>query len=423
LAVVRQQYLVHGLERIEQNEASKDISRAGDAVHLIQTQLSEKSNDWSSWDDTYTFAQNHNKAYIKSNLQPAALGLLKADYVLIYNRNHQLVDGIRSEATDDKTPQLSAALRQELIPASPLLQHSDVDDVHQGLLALPEGILMIVTRPILTSEGKGPIMGTLVMGQYLTPLVQLNLSDTMHVNLEYVPTTDGRVRHFVARGLKPEDTWSEPVNELQAVGYEALADIHGKPTIVARVGLSREITSQGTHAVDLFFLVMVIVAAVVTCIILLFVNLLVVRRLWALSRQLSSFKNMADASRRLKVSGTDEIGRLGASINTMLSQLQDAYRLEQRNQTLKAEATAASQALQTERGSVEDRVRQRTAELEQLRNTLEEQVNDRTKELNQQLTETQRMNDLMVDRELKMVELKQEISRLKGRLKPPETTD
>ena len=36
-----------------------------------------------------------------------------------------------------------------------------------GLICLPQGLMLIVVRPILTSEGRGPNRGILVMGRYL----------------------------------------------------------------------------------------------------------------------------------------------------------------------------------------------------------------------------------------------------------------
>jgi hypothetical protein len=36
-----------------------------------------------------------------------------------------------------------------------------------GMFLLPEGPLIVTARPILTSEGKGPSHGVLIMGRYL----------------------------------------------------------------------------------------------------------------------------------------------------------------------------------------------------------------------------------------------------------------
>ncbi|MDO8429759.1 MAG: HAMP domain-containing protein [bacterium] len=73
----------------------------------------------------------------------------------------------------------------------------------------------------------------------------------------------------------------------------------------------------------------------------------------------------------------DEIGALGQAFNVMISKLKESY------------------------------------------SGLEKQVQSRTAQLEEKMAESEKMNDLMVGRELKMVELKKEIAELKG--KPKDT--
>ena len=55
------------------------------------------------------------------------------------------------------------------------------------------------------------------------------------------------------------------------------------------------------------------------------------------------------------------------------------------------------------------------AEIKKYRESLEEQVKERTKELQEKIDELERFYHLAVGRELKMIELKEEIEKLKGR--------
>lgn len=63
---------------------------------------------------------------------------------------------------------------------------------------------------------------------------------------------------------------------------------------------------------------------------------------------------------------------------------------------------------------LEIRVRARTRELEEIANTLDEQVKKRTEELEDKMNDLKMFQTLSVDRELKMVELKKEIEKLKN---------
>ncbi len=73
--------------------------------------------------------------------------------------------------------------------------------------------------------------------------------------------------------------------------------------------------------------------------------------------------------------------------------------------------------LENAKSVLEIKVKARTWELRELTQNLEEQVKERTKELQEKIEESQKMIKLMVGRELRMVELKKEIQKLKEKLR------
>ena len=73
-------------------------------------------------------------------------------------------------------------------------------------------------------------------------------------------------------------------------------------------------------------------------------------------------------------------------------------------------------ALEKAKSELETKVAERTRKLDILARGLEEQVEKRTAELKEKIDELQRINNLMVGRELKMAELKTEIKGLKEEL-------
>jgi len=69
------------------------------------------------------------------------------------------------------------------------------------------------------------------------------------------------------------------------------------------------------------------------------------------------------------------------------------------------------------------KVRARTRALEEERVLLEEKVKQRTKEIQEKMEELERFNRLAVGRELKMIELKEEIKKLKEELEESESRE
>ena len=73
----------------------------------------------------------------------------------------------------------------------------------------------------------------------------------------------------------------------------------------------------------------------------------------------------------------------------------------------------AQQEVEEARTVLEIKVRARTRELKELSNSLENQVKERTKEIQEKMKELEKFQKLAVGRELRMIELKQEINKLR----------
>jgi len=91
--------------------------------------------------------------------------------------------------------------------------------------------------------------------------------------------------------------------------------------------------------------------------------------------------------------------------------------LEEKVRERTRELEIAKKSLEESKGILEIKVHARTAELEELTRNLENEVKKRTKELQERVDELERFRRLTVGRELKMIEMKKRILELEKELK------
>lgn len=120
--------------------------------------------------------------------------------------------------------------------------------------------------------------------------------------------------------------------------------------------------------------------------------------------------SVGDLTQRAAVKTEDEIGFLGSVFNQMIDNIEHSRNeISESNEKLEKSYKDIEKA----NASLEEKVRSRTKELEEIKNTLEVRVHEKTAELQDRLEELEKFKKLVVGRELKMVELKEEIEVLK----------
>jgi methyl-accepting chemotaxis protein len=113
---------------------------------------------------------------------------------------------------------------------------------------------------------------------------------------------------------------------------------------------------------------------------------------------------------RAEVTSRDEVGQLAVAFNEMADHL-SAYTTE-----LERKVEERTKELEEAKKVLEVKVEARTKELRELAEKLDEKVKEKTKELRERLEELEKFQKLTVGRELKMIELKKEIQKLKEEL-------
>ena len=324
--------LLESLNHIEEEDIGQDVKRTLDIFSNELVKLDEITSDWASWDDTYEFIVDNNKKYIEANLVDDTLTALKLNFIIFVNLSGQIVfcKGFDLH-NEEEIPIPQDLVKEHLFKNSPLIRHESAENNTNGLLLLPESILLIASRPILTSKDEGPIRGTLIFGRYLDNAEINRLAKIIHLPLTVSRFNDSQISSDfqIARSYFSSEKGSifiRPLRKKSIAGYALLRDIYGNPALLLRVDKPRVIYEQG-KATIYYFMLFFMGACLVSCVIAMFsLEKQVLSRLANMSRTVSSIGTSGNFSRRVSVAGRDELSNLARNINGMLEKIEQSQK-------------------------------------------------------------------------------------------------
>ncbi|MBN1983851.1 MAG: HAMP domain-containing protein [Chitinivibrionales bacterium] len=334
--------LSKGIASIEEDDTRRNVQRVTDALNLVIDNLAIKAADWAQWDDTYRYIVDKNSAYEESNLTDDALLALKINLLCMINSKGTIVFSKAFDIEEEKEVALPKAVAAYLTPESPLVHHDSTQSLVAGIIMTPQNPLMIVSRPILTSGGEGPIRGAFIFGRYLDSAERENLSAVTHLSLSLASVCDSAQSPDFRAGYAALQAGAKiyinAVDTNTIAGYTALADIHGKDVLVVRVDTPRQIHRQGlatrkqiddrAQKTVLWMITSLLVfGLILTVVIGLTLEFSVLSRLGKLSSAAAKIGTKRDFTSRIRIEGNDEIAHLAVSINQMLEALASSHAL------------------------------------------------------------------------------------------------
>lgn len=237
--------LLGSFAELEKQNARQNVERALSALSEGLSALDAMAYDWAAWDDTYAFIEDPNDDYIESNLVDGTFTGLRLNFMLFINSSGQTVFSKGFDLHDEKEIPVPQSLQKDLSPNNSLRRHPDKESSIKGIVSLPEGPMLIASRPILTSEDEGPIRGALITGRYLDDAEIKRLAEITHLSLTVRRFDDSQMLPDFQAAVSsvPGETpiLVRPLSEQSIAGYVLLKDIYGKPILILRADMPRDI--------------------------------------------------------------------------------------------------------------------------------------------------------------------------------------
>lgn len=298
-------------------------------------QFNQRFADWSAWDDAYQFVQDGNPTFIRTNLIESQLTGLRLNLMVFVQPSGKVVFGTGFDLVKGIKQPIPQELQRYFSPQAEgylLLKHSTPSSSITGILYLPQGPMMLVSRPIVTSQGTGPIQGTLIVGRYLQgdELERLQKMARRTVTIQQGSQLGNPdVAAPITCPMDPAIVLRK-MNEETISAHTLMPDISGKPRLLIGSEQPRTIYHQGQNAIRYLILAVMGVGLVFSIVMLMLLEWLILARVAMLSENVSQIGTDGDLSQRVTVQGQDELTNLAITLNRMLSAL-EGYQQERQH--------------------------------------------------------------------------------------------
>lgn len=256
---------------IEKASAKEHLQRVVNAIDNELDSMASSAGDYASWDDTYRFIQDGNAEFIKSNLAEASLAKLRVNLVAFIRPSGEIVFAKALDRETAKAVPLPPGLGQHLTASSPLLQHRSTESTVKGVLVAHGTPILVVAKPILTNEGKGPIHGTLIMGRFIDAAETARLANMTRLHLDISACDQASLNAAPFKGKKPL-TLAKPfrihrADDKTLNGFALIGDIYNRPALLTQITLVRQIYQQGVKTLRyfLFCCVLISLVSIIVC--------------------------------------------------------------------------------------------------------------------------------------------------------------
>ncbi len=337
--------LLDGFARLEEHQVRQDLERVLNAIQNDVDALDAETLDWAAWDDTYEFIADGNQDYIDSNLVDETFPNIRLNFVLYVDVQGDLVYGKGYDLQNERQIPVPESLLEHVTGDSTLARHPETDSSISGFIFLPEGPLIVASRPILTSEEEGPIRGALIMARYLDDAETELLTETSLIPFSVMRFEDEETPSGLSESLSTEEATLVRLQDSDTIsGYARLDDIYGKPALIIETQTTRDIYKQGERSILYFMFSMLAIGLIFGVVSTILLERSVLARLARLNQSVDRIGATSDLSKRVHIPGRDELSSLAQAINGMLSRLEQAQTERERvEMTLRQHAYTLAQ--------------------------------------------------------------------------------
>ncbi|MCK9151895.1 CHASE4 domain-containing protein [Methanobacterium alcaliphilum] len=281
--------------------------------------LNNTANDWSQYDAAYNFVKTNNSNFKNRSLIDETFLRLNINFIIFTNKSGDI---IFSKAVDLKTEK-EIPMYHDLKNVTKnyigvLNQKNGAES--SGFIYINGRPLMIAAKPVLKSDGEGPSSGYLIMGRYLDTYTLDSLPPESKIYITPINSSDN------LKLLNQHNQTKLGLNISNDIitGYTILNGTSGKPSLLVKIEMPRNIYKSSQRTVLFLALSLLISGLVASFFVYYYLDRNLLRRLDKITSSVLRIGRSNDLSGRVPILGDDELAEQAISINMMLQSLEES---------------------------------------------------------------------------------------------------
>lgn len=244
-------------EKIEKQLLQQESNRV---INLLQQELNNLSgttSDWALWDDTYEYMNGDNPGYISKNFMVSSFGLLKVDYVMIFDKDNQMKNAFSFDDNLGTIGPMPVGYKREFVSKYlDLFTKRKVPKVAINQMIVNQGQVALVSSYGITDSGMGaPSAGTLVFVRIVNRNILEMFESVLDSQIQIEAIKDYQppfTRLIVNNRVSGSAEYDYRVESDTIYSRTSLMDISGTPAAVLTIIKDRVLSRQVKDVLGFF---------------------------------------------------------------------------------------------------------------------------------------------------------------------------
>lgn len=304
LFVIKPYFIERSIEQDEQVTRNQ-IESVSEVFANQRNTLERILMDWAVWNDSYRFVQDENESFITNNLGDESLQNLNVGAMIFLNESNRVAyasyPGFYELSTEAETTQLTNTILRLM---------NQQERPRHGIYGTDYGPVLLVSHPIVKSDGTGPSTGTLVFLQKIGPDFLAAMSAQAKVNLSISPLSHERLN------IEQDEQFDRVSMPLQAIYDDANWELN--------FSVKRMYYANTQSVLETGIVGLVALGAILLLTIYGTIHQLITKRLFEIIDELKEITRQRNSRLRIKLrpGKRDEIEEMAIRMNDVLEALE-----------------------------------------------------------------------------------------------------